>query len=72
MRETRNKIQIYDCINITFWEMQTIMNEIILISARDWHCGRELLKGAQEVFWGNGKIVCSDQNGCYKTCIKTH
>lgn len=43
------------------------MSESILIAARDWNWERELLKSAQEVFWGDGKIVCSDQRGCYKT-----
>lgn len=42
------------------------MNEIILMAVRDWNWRRELLKGAQEVFWGDGKFVCSEQSGCYK------
>lgn len=32
------------------------MNEIIWMAVRGWNWGRELLKGAHEVFWGDGKL----------------
>lgn len=35
---------------------KTIMNEIIWMAVRAWNWGRELLKGAHEVFWGDGKL----------------